>query len=149
MEKQEPSYLLILYVMAFSMVMYGILLALLDFLGEDPTGEPVQDFSDILLPVFVAIAIVALLAQFRFIVPKIRMAATAGEAFTFMIISSVLSELIGILGLVAGILDLFVFQRDIQWEIAISFLLVGFLLQLYLIQTTHKPVLDDLRLRVM
>lgn len=145
-EQQISNSKVILYALIVATAMYGVILVILDLLL--PVSEETSSVGaeiEILPLVFMVVSGLVILIVFKFLNPRIMAKEDFSSAFPLMLLTSVLLEVVGLLGFMLGLLDIFVIDQEISWNLVSGFIGVSIVLQFYVVNKKFQPKLDKLR----
>jgi F0F1-type ATP synthase membrane subunit c/vacuolar-type H+-ATPase subunit K len=133
-----------LRILSITPIIYFLLLYILDSLitAETPSVNPIP--LDILLGGFVVVACFDVFLAFKVLIPQAKQQTDYRLAFSQFMITMFLFQSIGILGLLFGLLQLFVNVVPIDWLIVSPFLIMSYLIGHYTINNTIVPHLHKI-----
>ena len=135
---------LIFYVLMLAVVIYGLLIYILESaVGPSPDTSGGSGI-ELLPPVLAIVAIIEVVGIFKFFLPRVMNAEKYNDCFSFMLITSMMCESIGLYGALIGLLNLFIQGQMVQWTIVMGFLGLSLLIQFYLINNKYSPKLQSL-----
>ena len=139
-EKLVNSSSYVLYILALSPMVYLILLfALVSVVLGEISIKPNNELLNYLRMGLVGITILVIFIGKGVVEPKIQTVDNFSKSFTMNLILSVYYEIIGILALLLGLLEIFVFLGYFDIFLVTGVMIVSIVTNIIFIQTVAKP----------